>query len=48
MCFFALGGIDTFEMNTEIPCWAANVGFFFTYVHMTTAPWPVFWDGHAP
>ena len=40
MCFFAQRGFHTFEMNTEIPRWAAYVGFFLTYVHMNTGPRP--------
>ena len=38
MCFFAQRGFCTVEMNTEIPRWAANVVFYFTYVHMNTPP----------
>ena len=38
MCILAQRGFCSFDMNTEIPLWAANVVFFSTYVNMNTPP----------
>ena len=38
MYFLTQRGLWSFDMSTEMPRWAANVGFFSMYVHMNTPP----------